>query len=56
MYFVILSTKVIRWTQAASGTAGRANVGFALHLVKKVFSPHRIHTGSIECTLLLQTS
>ena len=32
MYFVVLSTELIRWTQAASGAAGRANVGHRLHL------------------------
>ena len=31
MYFVVLSTELIRWTQAASGAVGRANVGHRLH-------------------------
>jgi len=29
----VLSTELIRWTQAASGAAGRANVALCLHLV-----------------------
>jgi len=32
--FLFLFTKLISWTQAASGTAGRANVGFALHQIQ----------------------
>ena len=30
----VLSTELIRWTQAASGAAGRANVALCLHLVQ----------------------
>ena len=34
---VVVSTQLIRWTQAASGAAGRVNVGFAGHLVSSIF-------------------
>ena len=34
---VVVSTQLIRWTQAASGAAGRVNVGFAGHLVSSSF-------------------